>query len=357
MAKIPIFDGHNDTLTRIFEPAKGELYSIFERNESGQLDLPRARDGGMAGGFFSIFTPPPDGSPERDQAYGARLSKNGYDVMPRSAIDPDYAREFTDAIWDYAEKISSDSKLRIVRQYSDLENCISGDYMAIIMHIEGAEAIDSRFRRLEEYYNRGLRSLGLVWSRPNIFGEGVPYRYPSNSDTGPGLTGDGRRLVGACNEMGIMIDLAHLNERGFRDVQKLSNRPLVVTHAAVHAICPSSRNISDYEIDAIADSGGVLGIFFEPINIKLQMARDGGFANDVALNEIIRHFDYIVHRVGADFVVIGSDFDGADMPGELRDVSCLPKLLKAFSEKGYSRGDIEKIAYKNWLRVLRETLN
>jgi len=353
---IPIIDGHNDSLTKLFEPDKGELYSIWERNESGQLDLPRARAGGMAGGFFSIFTPPPQGSPERDQAYGARLFEYGYDVLPRSPIDPEYAREFTDAVWDYAEKINSDSKLRIVRQYSDLEKCIWGEYLAMIMHIEGAEAIDPRFRKLEEYYERGLRSLGLVWSRPNIFGEGIPFRYPSNSDTGPGLTADGRRLVGACNEMGIMIDMAHLNERGFRDVQKLSNRPLVVTHGAVHALCPSSRNISDFEIDAIADSGGVLGIFFEPINIKLQMSADSGFMNDVELEAIVKHFEYVVHRVGIDFVAMGSDFDGAEMPGVLRDVSCLPKLLNAFSEKGYSKDDIEKIAYKNWLRVLGDTL-
>lgn len=357
MDKIPIIDGHNDTLTKLYDPANGEAYSIFARNENGQLDLPRASDGGMVGGFFSIFTPPPEDSPERDQAYGARLYKNGYDVLLRSAVDPEYARRFTDTVWDYAEKIGADPKLRIVRHYSDIENCISGEYLAMIMHIEGAEAIDTKFRKLEEYYERGLRSLGLVWSRPNIYGEGIPFRYPSNADTGPGLTADGKRLVGACNEMGIMVDLAHLNERGFRDVQKLSRRPLVVTHGAVHGICPSSRNTNDYEIDAIADSGGVLGIFFEPINIRLQMAKDGGFINDVPLDDIVRHFDYVINRVGADFVALGSDFDGANMPGELRDVSYLPNLITAFSNRGYSRDDIEKIAYKNWLRVLSDTLN
>jgi len=359
MDKIPIIDGHNDTLTKLFDPQAGQKYSFFEKNDSGQLDLPRTRDSGMAAGFFSIFTPPPETSPERDQTYGARIFENGYDVRPRSAIDPRYAGAFTDSIWEYTERLEEESQgqIQIVRSFGNLKTCLSNRRLAMIMHIEGAEAIDENLRNLEKYYDKGLRSLGLVWSRPNLFGEGIPFRYPSTPDTGPGLTSAGRKLVGACNEMGIMIDLAHINERGFKDTIKLSQRPLVVTHIAVHALCPSSRNITDYEIDAIADSGGVIGIFFEPINIKLKITPNSGFVNDVPLADVVNHFEYIIHRVGFDHVAIGSDFDGADMPQELKDVSYLPNLIKAFSERGYSKSDIEKIAYGNWLRVLKDTLS
>ena len=357
MSKIPVIDGHNDTLTKAFDPDLGEKYSIFDSNENGQFDIPRATKGGMVGGFFSIYTPPAADSPERDQAYGAQIFEYGYNVKPRSPIELQYACKFTDAVFDYVEKINSNPQIRIVRDYSELSGSINGDYMAIILHIEGAEAIDCKFKQLEKYYDKGLRSLGPVWSRPNIYGEGIPFRYPSSPDTGPGLTIDGRRLIGACNEMGIMIDLAHLNEQGFRDVKALSHKPLVVTHGAVHSLCRSSRNITDFEIDAIADSGGVLGIFFEPININLRIAPDLSFFNDVSLDEIVKHFDYVIKRIGPDFVAIGSDFDGADMPSALKDVSFLPDLISAFSRKGYSDEIIKKIAFENWLRVLRETLS
>jgi membrane dipeptidase len=300
---------------------------------------------------------PPEGSPERDLAYGARIFENGYDVSPRSAVDPGVARKFTDSVFEYADKLGENSAIQIIRCSHDLDKCISGERLGMVLHIEGAEAIDPNLRNLERYYDRGLRSLGLVWSRPNLFGEGVPYRFPSTPDTGPGLASEGRKLVGACNEMGIMIDLAHINERGFRDVARLSKFPLVVTHGAVHELCPSSRNTTDYELDAIADSGGVIGIFFEPTNIRFQMAEGGGFINDVPLSEIVRHFDYVIHRVGVDHVAIGSDYDGADMPGELKDVSLLQNLIRAFGDKVYSKSDIEKIAYKNWLRVLKDSIN
>src|SRR5690606_28026338 len=136
----------------------------------------------------------------------------------------------------------------------------------MVLALEGAEAIRVDLSNLASWYDRGVRSLGLVWSRPNVFGEGVPFRFPHGPDTGAGLTGAGKALVEACNALGILVDLAHLNEQGFRDVAALSRAPLVVTHADVHAICPSTRNLTDAQIDAVAASGGVIGINFETGN-------------------------------------------------------------------------------------------
>ena len=116
--------------------------------------------------------------------------------------------------------------------------------LAPVLHIEGAEAIDPNFELLDVLYEAGVRSLGPVWSRPNAFGHGVPFRRPSSPDTGPGLTDLGKELIGACNRLGILIDLSHLNERGFWDVAAISNAPLVATHSNAHALSPHSRNSS-----------------------------------------------------------------------------------------------------------------
>jgi membrane dipeptidase len=204
---------------------------------------------------------------------------------------------------------------------------------------------------LTKYYQKGIRSIGLAWSRPNAFGYGVPFRFPHSPDTGPGLTDAGKRLVQECNRHGILIDLAHLNEKGFRDVAELSSAPLVVTHTDVHAICPSTRNLTDEQIDAIGKSCGLIGINFETLNTHPNSDPNP----DVPLTQITRHIDYVVERIGIDHVAFGSDFDGAEMPNELKDATGLPKLIDLLQEKGYDQTALEKIAYKNWLRVLSNT--
>jgi membrane dipeptidase len=115
---------------------------------------------------------------------------------------------------------------------------------------------------LDLLYAAGLRSLGIVWSRPNAFGHGVPFKFPSSPDTGPGLTEAGRELVRACNERRILIDLSHLNEKGFWDVAGLSTAPLVATHSNAHSVCPHARNLTDRQLDAIRESGGMVGLNF-----------------------------------------------------------------------------------------------
>ena len=129
-------------------------------------------------------------------------------------------------------------RVRICRNVTDIQRALKDGMLAPVLHIEGAEAIDPNFEFLDVLYEAGLRSLGPVWSRPNAFGHGVPFRCPSSPDTGPGLTDLGKELIGACNRLGILIDLSHLNERGFWDVATISNAPLVATHSNAHALSP-----------------------------------------------------------------------------------------------------------------------
>ena len=149
--------------------------------------------------------------------------------------------------------------------------------------------------------------MGLVWSRPNAFAHGVPFEFPASPDTGPGLTPAGVELVHACNRLGILVDLSHLNEKGFWDVARTSDAPLVATHSNAHALCASTRNLTDAQLDAIARTGGVVGVNFA----CGFLCEDGSNDDDTPMSEIVRHVDYLVERMGIDHVAFGSDFDGA----------------------------------------------
>lgn len=353
MSLTPIFDGHNDVLLRVISAQQGgSEYDFFSENATGHLDLPRARRGGLAGGIFAIFTPTPKDSPERAEDWGRVITENGYRQQLHSAIDPDYAHAFTREAVDalYRLVAASGGTLQLVSTTQEITDCItSGDRLAIVMHFEGAEAIHADLSDLESYYQRGLRSLGIVWSRPNAFATGVPFAFPSSPDTGPGLTSAGRGLVRACNRLGILLDLAHINERGFWDVAEISDAPLVVTHAGVHAICPSTRNLTDRQIDAVGQSGGMIGVIFEPMNLR----PDGAYIDETPVEQLVEHIDYIASRIGIEHVGLGSDFDGANVPNAVGSAAGLPVIVAALEQKGYPREWIEKVAYKNWLQVLK----
>ncbi len=353
--KIPIFDGHNDTLLHIHFLSEEEAkeWSFFSCNKTGHIDLPRAREGGLAGGFFAILAPSARDPDDKLSRSGLVRTDKGYSIPMAPAVSFEDARDFTLPLISTLHGLArqSDDEFIVARDIEDLRRSLQSNLFSAILHFEGAEAIDEDLTMLEVYYQAGLRSLGLVWSRPNVFAHGVPFRFPSSPDTGPGLTEAGKRLVQACNEMGIMLDLAHLNEEGFWDVVDHSDKPLVVTHACCHQICPSARNLTDAQIDAIGASGGVMGINFFIGDVR----EDGAFERDTKLEQIVRHIDHVVDRIGIDHVAFGSDFDGARVPFDLDDTSHLQNLIGVLREAGYDDQALRKIAQENWFRVLEAT--
>jgi membrane dipeptidase len=148
-----------------------------------------------------------------------------------------------------------------------------------------------------------------------------------------------------------LIDLSHLNEKGFWDVARNSRAPLVATHSCAHALCPATRNLTDSQLDAIGESGGLVGINFHVAFLRA----DGQHDPETPLADIIRHVDYVATRIGVEHVAFGSDFDGATMPRELGDVTGVPKLVATLRNHGYGEVDLAKITHLNWLRVLRQT--
>ena len=345
-----VIDGHNDTLLNLHLPDRGEGRSFFERSELGHIDLPRAREGGLGGGFFACYVPNPEDDGWNEET-ALRLTDNGYEVSDAPPLDPNYARGFADGLVEGLFGLQSGGGLRLVRTADELEGCLREGIIAAILHFEGAENLGPEPGALEELYEVGLRSLGLVWSRPNDYAHGVPFRFPSSPDTGLGLSGAGRELVGECNRLGVLIDLSHINERGFWDVAETTDAPLVATHSNAHALCPASRNLTDRQLDASRDSDGMVGVNFAVAFLR----EDGGESEDTPLETVVRHVDYLVERVGIDRVGFGSDFDGAKVPRELGDVSGMPELLAALRAGGYDEKSLEKLADGNWIRVLRTT--
>jgi membrane dipeptidase len=240
--------------------------------------------------------------------------------------------------------------MRIARSIADVDESFGdgGGPPVAVMHIEGAESIDPSLEALETWYAAGLRSLGPVWSRPNVFGEGVPFVFPSSPDTGPGLTDAGKRLVSRCAELGILIDLSHLNEAGFWDVAALEAGPLVASHSGAHALCAASRNLTDGQLDAIAASDGLVGIVFACPFLRPDFADDA----DTPVSLIADHARYVADRIGTAHVALGSDFDGATIPAGVGDAAGMPVVLDALRAVGFDDGEVAAIAGQNWRRVL-----
>ncbi len=356
-AKYKIFDGHNDTLLSIFLPERGKGRTFFERNEVGHIDLPRAREGGFRGGFFAIFTPAYPPHSFMDQM---TIKDGGYSVQMEAPLDQAFALKHTLGMMRllFTLEKQSNGQLKVVRTADELDACLatgsaSDGPIAAVAHIEGAEAIDGSLDALYILHAAGLRSLGPVWSRPTIFGYGVPFQYPASPDTGPGLTDAGKRLVKACNELGVLIDLSHINEKGFWDVAELSDAPLVVTHTAAHELCAFTRNITDKQIDAVGASGGIVGVIYGVGNLR----RDGNGerTTETPISDIVRHIQYVVDRIGIEHVALGSDFDGTSIPAELGDVAGLPKLTAQLQAAGFDDDALNKLTHANWQRVFRQT--
>jgi membrane dipeptidase len=351
MNSTPIFDGHNDTLLDLYLPERGEERSFFERSGAGHLDLPRALEGGFGGGFFACWTPNPEDEWTEESALVLR--EGGYEVADAPPLDPTYARETADELAALLFKVEarSDGQLKVVRTAKELESCLREGVLAAVLHFEGAENLGPEPGALEDLYEAGLRSLGLVWSRPNAYAHGVPFRFPASPDTGPGLTDAGRELVRECNRLGVLLDLSHLNERGFWEVAGMMEAPLVATHSNAHVLCPTTRNLTDRQLDAIRDSDGMVGVNFAVGFLR----EDGKDDEDTPIEIVVRHVDYLVERIGVERVGFGSDFDGAKVPREIGDASGLPKLLGALGDRGYDDSALGKLAHENWVRVLRET--
>lgn len=340
-----VFDGHNDVLLRLWRNSKLGIDPVAEfmkGTTEGHIDGPRAKAGGLAGGICAIYIPSgdlilkePDANGHYETPLAAPLERaTSLDIaMEKAAI---------------ALRLDQAGAWKLCRSTADIRKAMDEGIFAAVMHMEGCEAIGADLDALEVFYAAGLRSLGPVWSRHNVFGHGVPFAYPMSPDTAPGLTDAGFELVKACNRLGILIDLAHITEQGFWDVAKTTDQPLIASHSNVHALTPVARNLTDKQMDAIKESKGLVGLNYAVTMLRPD-ARDDA---NTPLSDMVKHIDYLVERVGIDCVALGSDFDGATIPAEITDASGNHNLVAALRTAGYGEEDLTKICRENWLRVL-----
>lgn len=342
-----IFDGHNDALLRVWRAGSDGESAFVEGGGEGHLDLPRALAGGMRGGLFGVFVPrrPEEPAPPEVDRAVKELSP---------PVTHEWAAQVAEqqaAILERLER-NSGGRLRKALASGDVRAALDGDFLACVLHFEGAEPIAEDLSNLDAWHEKGLRSVGLVWARANAFAEGVPLRFPASPDIGPGLTPAGKELVRQCRRLGILVDVSHLNYRGFLDVAKEYAGPVVATHSCAHAICPAARNLTDDQLRIIRDTGGIAGV---SLNLP-DLNPDGSESTGAALGLIARHMEHIAVIAGVEHVGIGSDFDGCPMPEQVPDAAALPRIAEALRERGWKDSGIRRVFRDNWMRVLEQTL-
>ena len=347
---IKFFDDHNDFLLRLHKEPERRNELWLGSTGTGHLDLDRMKQAGFAGGLFAIYVPSPSGGLD----YMALMKQAPFEVPLPDRMPPEVAQPVALAmagLLHWMERAAPDD-FAVCRSAAAVRANFGSGKIAAVMHMEGAEAIGADLDALYSFHDMGLRSIGPVWSRPTLFGHGVPFKFPGSPDTGPGLTEAGKDLIRLCNALGIMIDLSHMNQAGFEDVARQSKAPLVATHSNVHALSNSPRNLTDRQLDQIRDSSGMVGLHFSTGFLRA----DGMGSPDVELDVMVRHIDYLIDRLGEDHVGLGSDFDGCTVPNPIKDVSGVQNLFHALSSHGYDKPLLTKLAHGNWLECLDRSL-
>jgi membrane dipeptidase len=318
-AEICVLDLHADT-AKLMDKLGYDLAARHERpmprmaNVFGHVDLPRLREGGVAGQFFSFWTTP---YPERGCARSV--------ARQLDALDLAMAKHPADLAW--------------TRTGAEVRAAKAAGRIAALGGIEGGQALEGELGTIEAFARRGVRYLGLLHFSANAIGRPAKGR---GADPAAGLTGFGRDVVRECERCGVIVDLAHINRRGFFDALEVATLPPMVSHTGVLGVHAHWRNIDDEQLRAVADKGGCVGIIF---------ARR--YLGGASIDAVVDHLLHVIDVAGDDVPALGSDFDGFVVPPVgLEDVAALPNLTVALSRRGVPPRVLEKILGGNVLRVL-----
>lgn len=320
----PVIDAHCDALLAVIGKSQipGDLgrRDFLIRNEKSHVDLPKLLEGGVVCQFMALFAEDED----VPQAYA-----------------------YTNRVIDEFERIVAASEGRFfpVLKGSDLDKAAPGKRVGALLSIEGAEALEGRLEALDEFYDRGVRALGLSWNRRNPFARGV------RAEGTDGLSPLGRELLEKLEAKPMIVDVSHLSDAAFDDLASLATRPFIASHSNSRRLNDHPRNLTDLQIRKIADSGGAVGAVFVPNFVAKEPTK-------TYLEHLLDHVDAIVAAGGIDCVALGSDFDGyRGVEGRvLDDASDFPLLAEALEGRGYGDAEVDKILWGNWSRVIRDVL-
>lgn len=247
-----------------------------------------------------------------------------------------------DIKWYTGLESNAKTPFKTIANKKDLEDVLNKKQKGVLIHLEGADVLNPTNEfLLEKWKKLGLKSVGLVWNNTNNIGTPASANRPKES-----LTEFGRRIVKKLNDLGIIIDCAHLNQAGFYDVLNLSKTPPMVSHGNSYGLCPDPRNFTDRQIKDLTEIGGIIGVFFSAKFVRKNAPAD--------LDYVAEHIAYITSLVGAENVAIGSDFGGitSGLIPKLSRVQDLPNLKNTLLKKGFSQSDINKIFGLNAVKYL-----
>jgi membrane dipeptidase len=355
-----VIDTHDDTTQRFLDTA----FDLGARNTLGSIDIPRMKEGGLGAIFFSIWIPSKVTGPEAVKRALAQI----------------------DAVHEQVRKHSND--LTLVTTAEGIREAHKQGKIAALIGVEGGHMIASDLGVLRRFAALGARYMTLTHSGNAEWADSSTAKPEHN-----GLSEFGKDVVREMNRLGMIVDISHVSDKTFADVLEISKAPVVASHSDCRAICDAPRNMTDDMIRALAAKGGVIQINYhvgflsqefrnaekahpewdKAIALEVQkrcgdkqgcqliegdrVTREYVLRGDlprVEWTKIIEHIDNAVKVAGIDHVGLGSDFDGANMPFGMEDVSKLPQITNALLEKGYSEGDVKKILGENTLRVMAE---
>ncbi len=304
------------------------FYDLTNQTQMGYRDTFNSRhyekmkSGHIGGGIFVVWTDPQS------------------DIETKHFLDLAFAqvdREINDV----------NSKMKVILSSNEIQDILLDDHVKVIVGMEGIRAFDESLMMLDDYYEKGLRHVGLTWNEQNSYATGVD----GNLDRG--LTLLGRKMVKKIQTQNMILDLAHLNERSFWDVLKCNLKPVMVSHSNAYALCPHKRNLRDEQIRAIAKQGGIIGV-----------ASVGSFVSEDlterTIDKLAEHIAHMVNIAGIEAVAFGFDFCDyivKDYIGvtDISDASVASNMIEALTRKGFSSMEIKKIAYENALKYIKST--
>lgn len=298
---------------------------------------------------------------QNDLHIDLKKMKDGECLLQNFAVFTDIAREdssFTRAAIDYYyEQLKANADLiRPVFSYADIEKNEKEGFINAMLTLEEGSVIDGDLAKLDEFYEKGVRMITLTWNYANGIGHpNFVFTRDTYADAlhtineKDGLTGFGIEYVRRMEELGIIVDVSHLSDRGFYDVLKFTKKPFVASHSGSRSICPVARNLSDEMIRLLAQRGGVTGVNYCSAFIEY------GNEEYTTIEGMVKHIRHIADVGGIDCVGLGSDFDGIGNRLEIKDCSGMQKLYEALKPY-FSKEEIEKIFYRNVLRVYKEVL-
>lgn len=269
-----------------------------------------------------------------------------HDCAKRNGVKQD-AYELFHALADIfdAQMAQYPDAIAPVRCYADIEKNQREGKVSALLTVEDAVFLDGKIERVDEMYSRGVRMAALTWNYENSLG------YPNAADAADharGLKPFGIEAVERMNELGIIVDVSHLSEGGFWDVARRTKKPFIASHSCARALCDHRRNLTDKQLRAVADCGGVVGVNFYSAFLN-------GREDYTATADIIAHMDYIRNKAGIETVALGSDFDGIDCALEFKDCAGLTQLADAMSTR-FTDDEIDRICTQNALRVFKDVV-